>query len=96
MDRYGLSATAANADDVPLIADEIGDVSSASTSCCAFFAAGVGRLGIRNNCAECKAVVIAWTPNNPLVITKHKLAGFSQVVIDMQSQTAQLIGEEPC
>ena len=63
-------------------------------NCLSFFAAGVGKVGIRNNCPNCMTAVVHWTPT---VGTKeYNVPGHNQIIIDVESQTGQLIGEQPC
>lgn len=63
-------------------------------NCLSFFAAGIGKVGIRNNCPDCMTAVVHWTPT---VGTKYYRAnGHNQLIINVESQTGQLIGEQPC
>lgn len=62
--------------------------------CVSFFNAGRGRVGIRNNCGECKIAVVHWTPT---VGTRYyRINGFGQIIINQESQFGELIGENPC
>lgn len=65
-----------------------------SLSCISFFGAGVGKLGIRNNCKNCMVAVVNWTPT--VGVKYYRIEGYSQITIDMESSTGQLIGEQPC
>lgn len=67
---------------------------SATLQCLSFFAAGIGKVGIRNNCSECKMAVVNWLPNAG--IRKYRVSGYNQIVIDTADQTGLLIGEDPC
>ncbi|MCX6156249.1 MAG: DUF1496 domain-containing protein [Candidatus Kapabacteria bacterium] len=62
-------------------------------ACLSFFAAGVGRVGIRNNCSTCKQAVVNWST---IGVKKYPVQAYDQIVIDMESSTGQLIGEDPC
>jgi len=62
--------------------------------CLSFFSAGVGRVGIRNNCAHCMTAVVYWTPT--VGTRRYNIQGNSHIVIESESQTGQLIGEEEC
>lgn len=61
--------------------------------CISFFAAGVGRVGMRNNCPECKKAVVMWSG---VGVYRYRVNGFSEIVVDIASNNGQLIGEEPC
>lgn len=65
------------------------------TPCLSFFAVQIGSVGIRNNCAQCHVAVVSWSPNRPH-ISKYKVSPFSQIVVNVEDQTGQLIGEDPC
>jgi hypothetical protein len=67
---------------------------AAQFPCVSFFGASPGKLGIRNNCAECKLAVVMWTPTVGVMI--YQVPGYSQIFVDVASSTGQLIGEEPC
>lgn len=63
-------------------------------SCLAFFPAGIGKVGIRNNCDKCMTAVVNWTPT--VGVRNYNVQGFSQIIIDVLSSNGQLIGEQPC
>jgi hypothetical protein len=42
------------------------------------------------------STAMAWSPTNPPLITRHRVNGSSQIVIDVQGINGQLIGEDPC
>lgn len=62
--------------------------------CVSFFGAGIGRVGIRNNCPECKYAVVNWLPR--VGIRRYRVEGHNQVIIDTEDNTGLLIGEDPC
>jgi hypothetical protein len=62
--------------------------------CITFFAAGLGKLGIRNNCSECKTAVVSWTPR--VGVRRYKVEAYKEIIVNQEDQTGQLIGEEPC
>jgi len=68
----------------------------ASMPCTTFFNAGVGKVGIRNNCDVCKSAVVAWTTGGGTVIKKYEVKAYNQVIVTSEGQAGQLIGEEPC
>jgi hypothetical protein len=63
-------------------------------ACLSFFAAGLGRVGIRNGCPECKLAVVSWSPN--VGVRRYRVNGHSEIIINLEDQTGQLIGEDPC
>lgn len=67
---------------------------SKTLACLSFFSAGISQVGIRNNCSECKVAVVNWQPQ--VGIRKYKVQGYSQIVINIEAQSGQLIGEDPC
>ena len=62
--------------------------------CLSFFSAGIGRLGIRNNCSECKKAVVMW--NQGVGIRLYRVNGHNQIIVNILAQHGQLIGEDPC
>lgn len=61
--------------------------------CTSLFAAGIGRVGIRNNCAQCKFAVIVWDGTK---VKRYRVEGNNQIIIDIEGLNGQLIGEDPC
>lgn len=61
--------------------------------CVAFFAAGINRVGIRNNCTECKIAVVMWAG---VGVYNYKVPAYGQIIVPMASNNGQLIGEQPC
>jgi len=76
-------------------ADNINVAAQVGQDCLRFFAASLGKVGIRNNCDQCKKAVVAWSPNEPHV-SKYTVQAYSQIIITLEDQTGQLIGEDPC
>lgn len=64
-----------------------------SFACLSFFAAGIAKVGIRNNCAECKVAVVMWSG---IGVYNYKVPGYGQIVVSTVSSNGQLIGEQPC
>jgi len=67
---------------------------AAQFPCVSFFSGGPGKLGIRNNCPQCKIAVVMWTPR--VGVVKYSVKGYGEILVDLASATGQLIGEEPC
>jgi hypothetical protein len=66
----------------------------APPACCSLFGnVGIMKVGIRNNCDQCKLAVISWDNHQ---ILRYRVGGHSQIVIDCASLNGQLIGEDPC
>ena len=78
----------------PQITDDPKARKKAKLQCLSFFSAGIGRVGIRNSCSECKIAVVSWTPT--VGIRRYKVPGYSEIIINIEDQTGQLIGENPC
>ena len=68
-------------------------VSTFLPPCTVLFGAGIGRVGIRNNCPQCKFAVIVWDGSK---IKRYRVEGNNQIIIDMEGLNGQLIGEDPC
>lgn len=68
-------------------------VSTLLLPCTVLFAAGIGRVGIRNNCPQCKFAVIVW---DGATVKRYRVEGNNQIIINMEGLNGQLIGEDPC
>jgi len=58
------------------------------------FTAGYQVIGIRNSGPTCHVAIISWAPN--VGIKKYKVEADSQIMIKVEDQYYQLIGEDPC
>lgn len=67
---------------------------AAGPSCLQIFAAGIGQVGMRNNCAECKIAVVIWRPN--VGLRHYRVEGNSEVIISLEDQSGILAEEIPC
>lgn len=72
---------------------ESAQVAPRSFACVSFFAAGIGQVGIRNNCPECKVAVVMWSG---VGVYNYRVTGYGQIVVPTVSSHGQLIGEQPC
>jgi len=78
----------------PQITEDAKVRADAKLQCMSFFGAGIGRVGIRNSCSGCMVAVVSWQPS--VGIRRYKVAGYSEIVINVEDQAGQLIGENPC
>ena len=62
-------------------------------TCTALFSGGIGRVGIRNNCPQCKFAVMVWDGTK---VRRYRVEGNNQIIIDIEGLNGQLIGEDPC
>jgi len=63
-------------------------------ACISFFPAGLLKLGIRNNCNKCMIAVVNWQP--AVGVKTYSIGAYNQIIIEMESSSVQLIGEQPC
>jgi hypothetical protein len=68
-------------------------VAPKSFVCISFFAAGIGQVGIRNNCADCMIAVVMWSG---VGVYHYRVPGYGQIIVQTASNNGQLIGEQPC
>lgn len=62
-------------------------------SCFRFFNPGNSRLGIYNNCSECKVLVYYWSGAGTY---RYRVAGNSQTIVPFQGSSGYPLGEEDC
>ena len=63
-------------------------------NCISIYSAGVGQIGLRNNCDVCMAAVVDWQFD--IGIKYHNVPAYNQIVIKPLSVSMKLIGEQPC
>jgi len=78
--------------------ESLGSVVEGQTACLRLFGAGVGRVGIRNNCPVCKMAVMSWLngTTGETTIQRYRVEGNNQIINNMEGISGQLIGEDPC
>jgi hypothetical protein len=59
--------------------------------CITFFPAGIGKVGMRNNCANDMVAVLSADSK----VLRYRVGGFKELVIDAPGLVTTLIGEEP-
>ena len=74
----------------------VSDDSIIRLPCTSFYSAGLGYVGIRNNCDVCRFAVVNWLTGNASHVKRYRVEAHNQVVVPLEGSSGQLIGEDPC